>query len=128
MKAIDFYGEYECIEFPDIYLKFIAIYLKNKELLRRIDDDEILKRLYIAFTYNLTNNLKEASISITEFSEEEAVADYDHYLDYLENIYDARLILSELENYKDASQNINEIIENFYKLMDLICEKMKENE
>ena len=56
------------------------------------------------------------------------MADYDHYLDYLENIYEARLILSDLENYKDASQNKNEIIEKFYKLMDLICEKMKENE
>jgi len=72
--------------------------------------------------------LKEASFSIIEFSEEEAVADYDHYLDYLENIYGARLILSDLENYKDASQNKNEIIEKFDKLMDLICEKMKENE
>ena len=72
--------------------------------------------------------MKEASFSIIEFSEEEAVADYDHYLDYLENIYEARLILSDLENYKDASQNKNEIIEKFYKLMDLICEKMKENE
>jgi hypothetical protein len=72
--------------------------------------------------------LKEASFSIIEFSEEEAVADYDHYLDYLENIYEARLILSDLENYKDASQNKNEIIEKFDKLMDLICEKMKENE
>jgi hypothetical protein len=72
--------------------------------------------------------LKEASFSITEFSEEEAVADYDHYLDYLENIYEARLILSDLENYKDASQNKNEIIEKFDKLMDLICKKMKENE
>jgi len=56
------------------------------------------------------------------------VANYDHYLDYLENIYEARLILSDLENYKDASQNKNEIIEKFDKLMDLICEKMKENE
>lgn len=56
------------------------------------------------------------------------MADYDHYLDYLENIYEARLILSDLENYKDASQNKNEIIEKFDKLMDLICEKMKENE
>jgi hypothetical protein len=56
------------------------------------------------------------------------VADYDHYLDYLENIYEARLILSDLENYKDASQNKNEIIEKFDKLMDLICDKMKENE
>lgn len=72
--------------------------------------------------------MKEASFSIIEFSEEEAVADYDHYLDYLENIYEARLILSDLENYKDASQNKNEIIEKFDKLMDLICEKMKENE
>ena len=72
--------------------------------------------------------MKEASFSIIEFSEEEAVADYDHYLDYLENIYEARLILSDLENYKDASQNKNEIIEKFYKLMDLICDKMKENE
>jgi len=72
--------------------------------------------------------LKEASFSIIEFSEEEAVADYNHYLDYLENIYEARLILSDLENYKDASQNKNEIIEKFDKLMDLICEKMKENE
>ncbi len=72
--------------------------------------------------------MKEASFSITEFSEEEAVADYDHYLDYLENIYEARLILSDLENYKDASQNKNEIIEKFDKLMDLICKKMKENE
>jgi len=72
--------------------------------------------------------LKEASFSIIEFSEEEAVANYDHYLDYLENIYEARLILSDLENYKDASQNKNEIIEKFDKLMDLICEKMKENE
>ena len=72
--------------------------------------------------------MKEASFSIIEFSEEEAVADYNHYLDYLENIYEARLILSDLENYKDASQNKNEIIEKFDKLMDLICEKMKENE
>ena len=72
--------------------------------------------------------MKEASFSIIEFSEEEAVANYDHYLDYLENIYEARLILSDLENYKDASQNKNEIIEKFDKLMDLICEKMKENE
>ncbi len=56
------------------------------------------------------------------------MADYDHYLDYLENIYEARLILSDLENYKDASQNKNEIIEKFDKLMDLICDKMKENE
>lgn len=56
------------------------------------------------------------------------MADYNHYLDYLENIYEARLILSDLENYKDASQNKNEIIEKFDKLMDLICEKMKENE
>ena len=72
--------------------------------------------------------MKEASFSIIEFSEEEAVADYDHYLDYLENIYEARLILSDLENYKDASQNKNEIIEKFDKLLDLICEKMKENE
>ena len=72
--------------------------------------------------------MKEASFSIIEFSEEEAVADYDHYLDYLENIYEARLILSDLENYKDASQNKNEIIEKFDKLMDLICDKMKENE
>ncbi len=72
--------------------------------------------------------MKEASFSIIEFSEEEALADYNHYLDYLENIYEARLILSDLENYKDASQNKNEIIEKFDKLMDLICEKMKENE
>ena len=39
LNAIDFYGEYECIEFPDIYFKIIAIYLKNKELLRQIDDE-----------------------------------------------------------------------------------------
>lgn len=47
--------------------------------------------------------MKEASDLIIDFSEEKAVGTYNHYLDYLENIHDAILILTDLEYYDDAS-------------------------
>jgi len=47
--------------------------------------------------------MKEASALIIDFSQEKAVENYNHYLDYLENIYDAILILRDLEYYDDAS-------------------------
>jgi hypothetical protein len=42
--------------------------LKDRELLKEINDDETKRRLYNSFTYNLANFLKEASDLIIEFS------------------------------------------------------------
>lgn len=47
--------------------------------------------------------MKEASEIIIDFSEEKAAGNYDNHLDYLENIHDAILILTDLEYYDDAS-------------------------